>query len=163
MPPKRVEEKELLSWRSKSRPFKRRSRDFYVTLVSIAVLLGLLLFIIEGFLPVLLIGALVFLFWVLSTVEPDEINYTITNLGIHVGEKRIFWEELGRFWITNRFGHKLLVLETAHILGRMEIVVDNELAPKIVDILSDYLINEEVPPGAFDKAANWASKRLPQN
>src|SRR5689334_17210894 len=127
-PVKREEEKVILSWTAKSRPFKRRSRDFYVTLMSVAVLIGLLLFIIEGILPVLLVGALVFLFWVLSTVEPDQITYEITNRGIKIAGHTTAWDQMGRFWETDRLGAKLIVIETAQLPGRMEMVVDNDLA-----------------------------------
>src|SRR3989344_1449467 len=54
-----------------SRPFKTRSREFYVTLFAITGLVGLILFIAEGAMPVVLLIAIVFLFYILSTVAPE--------------------------------------------------------------------------------------------
>jgi len=155
-------EEEVLSWRAPERPFMRRTRDFYVTLISMATLLGVLLFIIEGIMPVLLVAALVFLFWVLSTYEPHEIDYSITTFGIKIAGKRTDWDRMGRFWVTQRLNAKLLVIELYTMPGRLELVITDELEPKIVTALSEYLVNEEVAPGAFDKAAHWVSRRLPQ-
>jgi hypothetical protein len=162
--PKRkvVPEESLFAWSEKSRPFERRSRDFYISLLSVAVLFGLLLFVIEGIMPVILLASLVFLFYVLSTHEPDQVAYEITNKGIRMAGKLTEWSKMGRFWFTDRLNHRLLVIETDVVPGRLELVVNNEVEEKIENILSEYLVNEEVPPSFFDKAASWASKRLPQ-
>lgn len=155
------QEKTLLSWSAPSRPFKQRSRDFYVKIVSMSILFGVVLFIIDGIMPVLLIVALLFLFYVLSTVKPENIEYKITNLGVYVADKRTNWDMLGRYWFVNRMGADMLAIEAANIAGRMEIMVPDEHREKVEDVLSKYLIHEQVPPTFFDKAAHWASDRLP--
>src|SRR3989344_2388837 len=80
-------EKDLHSWKAPSRPFKKRGREFWVTVLSIAALLAFVLFLAEGVMPVILIISLVFLFYVLSTVTPEEIEYKITNRGVKVADK----------------------------------------------------------------------------
>lgn len=161
--PKKVEEKNVLSWTAPSRPFKRRNKDFYVTVFAIAGLVGLILFLVDGFMPVLLIISLVFLMYVLSTVEPEDITYTITNKGIKVVDKRTDWDSMGRYWFTKRFDSHLLVIETAQLPGRMELVVPEEKQAEIKKALDTYLVHEEVPPSGLDKAANWFAKKLPQS
>ena len=59
--PRIVPERELMSWTAPARPFKRRDRQFYVTTFSIAGIVGLILFLAEGFMPVLLIISIVFI------------------------------------------------------------------------------------------------------
>src|SRR3990167_3231537 len=113
-------EKELLTWTAPARPFKRRDREFYITIIAIAGIVGLVLFLIEGFMPVILIVSLVFLFYVLSTVEPENIEYKITNKGIKVVDKRTDWSLINRFWFSRRFDSELLVVETLGLPGRME-------------------------------------------
>lgn len=161
--PKPVEEKDLLVWTAPSRPFKRRNKDFYVTVIAISGLVGLILFAVDGFMPVLLIISLVFLMYVMSTVEPENIEYKLTNYGIKVAEKRTDWDLMGRFWFTKRFDSELLVIETAQLPGRMELVVLPEKKEEIKKIMNEYLIHEEIPPSGLDKAANWFSKKLPQS
>lgn len=158
-----LEEKELLSWTAPSRPFKRRNRDFYVTIIAIAALVGLILFFVDGFMPVLLIISLVFLMYVLSTVEPEQIEYLITNRGIKIAGKRTDWESMGRFWFTKRFDSELLVIETGNLPGRMELVVLPERKDDLKKVLAEYLLHEEIPPSGLDKAANWFAKKLPNS
>lgn len=160
---KKEEEKDLFVWRAPARPFKRRNREFYITLIAIAAVVGLILFLVEGFLPVILIISLVFLFYVMSTVPPEEIEYKVTTRGIKIADKRTDWNVMGRFWFSRRFDNDLLVVETFVLPGRLEVVVKSEIKDELKKTLSEYLIHEEVPPSVMDKAANWFSKKMPGN
>src|SRR5690606_5171194 len=161
IPRKMPEEKTILTWTAPSRPFRQRSRDFYVKIVSMATLFGVILFIIDGIMPVLRIVALLFLFYVLSTVKPENLEYKITNMGIYVADKRTEWDMLGRFWFVNRLGADLLAIEANNLAGRMEIMVPDDKKKHVKEALSKYLVHEQAPPTFFDKAATWAGDRLP--
>lgn len=154
-------EKDLYKWMAPSRPFKRRNRDFYVTAVAIASLIGLIMFFIDGFMPVLLIISIVFLYYVMSTIPPEDIEYKITSQGLKMADKLTEWPMLGRFWFTNRFGSELLVVETASFPGRLEMVVNKTDKDQITKVLSKHLTHEEIPASVLDKASNWVSKRMP--
>ena len=156
-------ERDLFAWKAPSRPFKRRDRQFWVTVGAIAGISGLVLFLIEGAMPVILIISLVFLFYVLSTVPPEEIEYKITNKGIKVVDKRTDWELLTRFWFSRRFDSELLVFEMVTIPGRLELVVNSKDKDALKKVLSEYLNEEEASPSNLDKAANWFAKKLPGN
>ena len=162
-PKKTVPEKTLFSWKAKSRPFKRRNKDFWVTVVSIAAISGLILFFVEGYMPVLLIVALVFLSYILNTVEPEEIEYKITNKGVKFGEQLTLWQDLSRFWFSRRFDEELLVFEANSLTGRLELVINVNDKDTIKKSLKTYVTEEEIPPSQIDKASNWFSKRLPGN
>ncbi len=156
------EEKQLHIWTAPSRPFKRRNREFYVTIISIAAVTGLVLFLVDGFLPVMLIISLVFLFYVLSTVEPENIQYKVTSLGIKIAEKLTPWDAMRRFWFTKRFDSELLVVETYTLPGRLELVINPQDKQKLEEELKRYLIHEEAPASFLDKSSNWFAKKLPQ-
>jgi len=156
-------ERDLATWQAPARPFKRRNKEFYITIVAIAAIVGLVLFLVEGFMPVILIVSLVFLFYVLNTVEPEEIEYRITSKGIKVADKRTGWGVMVRFWFSRRFDNELLVVETVTLPGRMEFVVNLEQKQNIKKALLTYLPEEKAPPSSLDKAANWFSKKLPGN
>ena len=158
-----VEQEEIiLTWLAPSRPFKRRNKDFYVTLIAIAAIVGLIVFLIDGWLPVILIISLVFLFYVMSSVEPEATKHGVTTWGVRVGGDLIDWIDLGRFWFSRRFDNDLLILEANVLGGRIELVVNPKDKTKIEKVLSRYLIHEEIPPSRLDKASNWFSKKLPQ-
>lgn len=156
-------EKELVSWTAPARPFKRRTRQFYVTLFAIAGLMALLLIFMSEFLPILLIISLVFLYYVMSTVEPENVSYIITSKGIKIAEQRIDWINLGRFWFTKRFDTDLLVVEAANLTGRIELVLGANLKDSVKSVLEEYLVYEDVPPSIIDKASALVSQRLSSN
>lgn len=154
-------EKDLVTWIAPSRPFKRRDKQFYVTTISIAGMVCLILFLAEGAMPVILIISLIFLYYVMSTVAPEDIEYKITNKGVKIGGKITEWQFLGRFWFGKRYDSELLVIETRMIPNRMELVVKNEVKEQIRENLKDYLVEEEISPSNIDKAIDWFSKKLP--
>ncbi len=159
--PKEEPEKELVSWVAPARPFKRRNRDFYVTVLAMAGVTALVLFLIEGWLPVILVISLVFLFYVMATVEPQNLEYKITNKGIKIADHLNEWAGLGRFWFTKRLDSELLVIETRSLPGRLELVVNPAVEEEIKKELGEYLVHEEVPASGLDKASNWFSKKMP--
>jgi hypothetical protein len=155
-------EKDLVVWVTASRPFKRRNREFYVSVISIATVAGLVLFLVDGFLPVMLIISLVFLFYVLSTVEPENIEYKITSYGIKVAGSLTPWNAMYRFWFTRRFESDLLVIQTFSLPGRLELVIPTEKKKEAEEALKKYITHEEAPPTFMDKSANWFAKKMPQ-
>lgn len=157
---KQEEEKELFTWKAPARPFKKRDKEFFTTIIAIGFLMSLILFFIDGFLPVMVIVALVFLVYVLSTVPPDEVEHKITTRGIYFAGKINPWFELTRFWFTHRFGSELLILESFRMPGRMEFVINNEDNETIKKHLMDYVLYEEAAPNILDKAAAWLGKRV---
>jgi hypothetical protein len=158
---KREPDRELYKWTAASRPFKRRDRDFWVTLISIATIIGLIMFLIEGPMPVILIIAIIFLFYVLSTVEPENIEYKVTSRGIKIADRNTHWDLLTRFWFTDRFNSEILVFEMVVLPGRLELVINPSDKENLRKVLSEYLIEEEAPPSNLDKAANWFSNKFP--
>lgn len=160
---RREPERDLATWVAPSRPFKRRDRQFYVTVFAIAGIISLILFFAEGFMPVLLIISLVFLYYVLSTVEPEKIEYKITSKGVKIAEKRTDWQFLTRFWFTKRFDDELLIFDTVLIPGRIELVIKSEIKEVLRKEISAYLPYEEAPASGLDKITEWAAKVLPGN
>lgn len=156
-----LKEKDLITWIAPARPFKRRDKQFYLTTVSIAGIVCLILFLAEGAMPVILIISLIFLYYVMSTVEPENIEYKITNKGVKVLGSRTDWVNLGRFWFGKRNDSDLLVFETNFLPNRMELVIKPENKDEIKKIISDYLVFEEISPSNLDKAIDWFSKKLP--
>lgn len=161
--PKVVQEKDLIVWSAPARPFKKRNKEFYITIVAMAAVVGLILFLAEGWMPVILIVSLIFLFYVLNTVEPETIEYKLTNKGISVAGKTTEWNSLKRFWFSRRFDSDLLTIETVFLPGRMELVIDPAKKEELKKLLSKYLVQEEASPSFLDRTANWFAKRLPNN
>jgi hypothetical protein len=152
-------EKELLSWSAANRPFKRRNKSFWVRIIAMAGVFGLILFLAEGVMPVLLIISVVFLFYVLSTVEPENTDYKITNKGIRIGGVETRWEVLGRFWMSRRFDSEIMVVEAPGLAGRIELIIKPEIKDELKEIVGKHLVYQEVPASELDRAANWFAAR----
>lgn len=157
---RREQEKELFAWSAPARPFKRKNRQFYVKLYAIAGLVGLVLFLAEGVMPVVLLISLLFLYLVMNTVEPETIEYKITNRGIYMAKKISEWDSLTRFWFSLRSEKDLLIVETKVFPGRLEFVIPGEMKEEIKKHLLSYLLEEEAPPSFTDRATKWINKKI---
>lgn len=160
---RREAERELIAWIAPSRPFKRRDKQFFVTTFAMAGIVGLILFLAEGIMPVLLIISLVFLYYILSTVEPENIEYRLTTKGVKIANKLTPWHVLNHFWFSKRFDSELLVIDTIIIPGRMELVIDSSVKEKLKKEISAYIpeeLHEETP---LDKLISWVTSKIPGN
>ena len=160
---RREPERDLVVWTAPGRPFKRRDRQFYVTTFAIAGIVSLILFLAEGIMPVILIISLVFLYYVLSTVQPENIEYKITTKGVKIAGKLTEWQNLNRYWFSKRFENDLMVIDTVLLPGRIEFVINPEIKDKLKKEISAYIPYEEAPPTSIDKITNWFAAKLPGN
>ncbi|HTK03684.1 MAG TPA: hypothetical protein VL401_02860 [Alphaproteobacteria bacterium] len=163
MDPANEPERDLVVWIAQSRPFKRRDRQFFVTTFAIAGIVGLVLFLAEGLMPVLLIVSLVFLYYILSTVEPEKIEYKVTTRGIKIADKRTDWEYLTKFFFSKRLDSDLIVFGTAAVPGRIEVVINPEIKESLKKEVSVYIPYEEVAETRLEKFINWFAQKLPGN
>lgn len=153
----------MFTWVAPSRPFKRRSRKFYVTIFSIVGIISIILFIAEGIMPVILLVSFIFLFYVLSTVPPEDIEYKITNKGVKIAGKETAWSDIVRFWFATRSGGDVLIFSTTMFYGRMELVIRPEIKERLRKEISTYVPYEEMPPSLMDKIVNWIAEKLPES
>jgi len=160
---RREPEKDLVTWTAPARSFRRRGRQFYVTTFAIAGIVSLVLFLAEGIMPVILIISLVFLYYVLSTVQPENIEYKVTTKGIRIANKLTEWQFLNRFWFSDRFDNHLMIVDTSVIPGRTEIVINQGIEEELKREISAYIPYEEIPVGALDRATNWFAEKIPGN
>ena len=159
--PKPLPEETILTWRSPSRPFKKRNRQFYTTVGAIVFLISLILFFAGQMLPIAVVISVAFLYYVLSTVPPTDNEKRITNYGIHVDEELYYWEEMGRFWFEDKYGQKLLLIEIIRFPGRLTLVLGDLDQQIIEDLLKEVLIMEKPKDTFFDKSAKWLQEKIP--
>lgn len=161
MDPEVKPEKSLITWKALSRPFKRRSREFYINLFSVAGLLGLIIFLIEGVVPVILIAALLFMFYVFSTIEPEHAEYSLTSYGVRINGQMIkYWDEMGLYWFSKRMDHETLIIETNAMPWKIEMVIDPSEKEKIEEIISKKLYLNDNPDTNIDKVVAWFGNKI---
>lgn len=155
--------KVLYSWSAPIRPFKRRDKEFWTTVIAIVILVGLILFFVKEWFLIAAIISLTFVYYVLSTVEPEEMENKITNRGIIYAGTTYPYETVSQFWFSAKYGQRVVNLELrgGGLIGRITILIGKGDEKTIKDILLKYLIEEEVKPGFLDKAADWIQKKVP--
>ena len=159
---KREPLKVLLEWQAAVRPFKKRTREFYTTIGAIASLLIIILLFIQEWLLIVVIIAFAFVSYVLGTVRPGQAKHEITNRGIITGESKFTWPELNRFWFSQKFGQKILHVETNIRFPRQLMLLLNETSQeKVKKLLEDYLLFEEPEKTWMDNASRWLSEKVP--
>lgn len=156
-------ERDLITWTAPTRPFKRYGRKFYVTVFSIVGIISIILFIAEGAMPVILLIALTFLFYILSTVQPEDVVNKVTNKGIKISDTTIDWQNIRRFYFSKKSGVDILILETFAFPGRMELVINNDLKESLKREISAYVPYEEIKPSLLDRITDWVIKKLPES
>mgnify|MGYP006266000241 CR=1 FL=1 len=159
--PKMVQEEVLLEWIAPSRPFKKHNRQFYSTVGVIAALIALILFFAGQVLPVAVVVAVVFLTYVMYSIPPGDITYKFTTYGIRIEDELYYWEEMGRFWIKERFDKPVLYIEVARFPNRLTILLGDIQKQDMEAILSEVLLNQEPPPTSYEKAAKWLHDKIP--
>lgn len=154
--------KTVLEWKSPSRPFKRRDREYFTTIAAIVFLLGVILLFLKEFLLIGVILAFMFVSYVLATVPPEETDHKVTTEGITTGGKSFLWNELKDFYFTQKWSSPILNVNTKlKFPGRLIILLGNEEEKRIKEELGKYLSFRESPQITWmDKAADWLSKRV---
>ena len=155
--------KVLYTWRAPARAFKKRTREYWVSIFAIAAVTSFILYIIESIISVVLVIAIVFLYYILSTVEPEVIEYQITDKGVRIGDDLTEMSQFSSFWFGTRFGVEVLILQTYVIPGRLELAVNEKDKKDIQKALSKYLPEEEPEKTNMDKASTWLANKLPEN
>lgn len=153
---------EILKWQAPSRPFKKRNRQFYVTVATITFLISLILFFAGQFLPVAVVISVAFLAYVLYSIPPDTVTNTVTSYGIRTENKLFYWEEMGRFWFDRQTGQDVMNVEVVQFPGRIALLCTNEMQPnQLREIMSQVLLEQRPADTPFEKASKWLEDRLP--
>lgn len=152
----------LFVWRSPSRPYQARDKEFYSTIIALAILASIVFFFIKEFLLVVVIWAGVFFIYALSHSPPEEVEHKITNHGLTTLNVSYLWDDLGFFWFTAKNDTTILHLATnRNLLKELTILIAGSDREKIKDILAKYLPFLENPRESWsDKASAFLTSKF---
>lgn len=158
-----LEEKTLLSWKALARPFKKQKKEYFTTIGTIAGLVIVILLFLKEILLIGVILSLGFIFYVLATIPPKEIENKITNRGVYSAEHFYSWEQLDSFWISESRGQKILNLATFLRFPNQVFILLGEIDEKTTkEMLLGYMRFNPSPPRSFlDNAAEFLAKKMP--
>lgn len=161
-----IPEETVLKWQAPSRPFKKRNRQYFSTIAIIAFLISAILAFSGQLVAVSVVVALSFLAYVLSVIPPQTVTIKVSNYGIRIEDNLYYWQELGRFWFTDKDDQVVLNVETIRFPGRITLLLNSadEGSPakeELKALMSEVLLNEKPKPTTYEKAADWLQKKIP--
>ncbi len=152
-----------LEWTAPGRPFKKRTKQYYLTALLIMLLVEIILFLFSEYLLMMVVLSLVFVAFALASVPPKDFRYRISSEGIQIEDRFFLWQELYDFYFKEKEGAETLHVRTqAYIPGELTITRGNMDKEKIKRALLPYLpFREYVKPTFMDKSADWLSRNFP--
>jgi hypothetical protein len=147
-----------------ARPFKKHNRQFFSTIIVIAILISLILFFAGQVLPVAVVISVVFLVYVTAVIPPQDVKYKLTNYGIYIEKEAFAWLSMGRFWFDNKSNQRVLEIELYKFPGRLTFVLIDGQTPREQDleaVLSEILLKEKPELTTYEKVANWLKDKIP--
>ncbi|HEX9008160.1 MAG TPA: hypothetical protein VF837_02790 [Patescibacteria group bacterium] len=156
-----MEEKVLFQWQAMDRPNKTWSKDFYSTVIVLAFLVSVILFFIEGLLPVILVWAVVFMMWSMNRLPAKEVEYALTSWGIRTNEGTYRWEEMNYFWFEDKWGSRLLRVSINKIPWQIIFVVNKKDEDEIKKIMIQYVAFQVPKPSWSDNVVKWLGEKIP--
>ncbi len=158
---KPLPEEKILTWQAPSRPFKKRNKKYFSTVAVIALLVALILGFAGQLVAVTVVIAVAFLVYALSVIPPQDVTYQISTYGIRIENSLYYWEELGRFWFTDKYDQEILNIETIRFPGRITLLLGDQDKDLIDQILSEVLLHQKPEPTLYEKVSDWLQEKIP--
>src|SRR5258705_12139097 len=104
-PPHRYSDvKTYLEWDAPGRPFKQRSREYFINAFLIMMAVEIILYFFSQYLLMFLVFSLVFLAFSFASVPPRKFHYKISSEGILIEKSFFIWDELYDFYFFKHHG-----------------------------------------------------------
>lgn len=157
------EVKTYLSWNAPGRPYKRRTKEYFINSFLITMAVEIILFLFSQYLLMLVVFSLAFLAFALAAVPPHMFYYKISSEGIRVEDHYFIWDELYDFYFMKRQGADVLHVRTrAYLPGELTIVLGDVPITQVKNVLLPFLpYREYVEPTFMEKAGDWLEKNFP--
>jgi len=153
----------LLEWSAPGRPFRKRTKQYFLTAILIMLLFEIILFLFSQYILMVVVVSLVFVGFALELVPPKDFNYRISTEGIQVEDRFFIWQELYDFYFRKIDNTETLHVRTqAYIPGELIITLGNVSKNDAKLALLPFLpFREYVKPTFVDKASAWLSRNFP--
>jgi uncharacterized membrane protein YobD (UPF0266 family) len=152
---------DLLVWDAPVRPFKKRDRVYYQTIIALAFLLVVISFFLHEWLLIGSILAVVFVSYVLAAVPPFVILNKLTRKGVWTGETFFNYSEISQYWFENQLESVVMILLLKNN-SRVFLVVPDNKKEKVKEIMGNNVVFREKPLKNFiSKIGDWMKQKIP--
>ncbi len=155
--------KTFMSWHAPGRPYRKRSKEYYINSLLITIAIEIILFLFSQYLLMLVVFSLAFLAFALAIVPPHKFYYSISTEGIRIEDNYFIWDELYDFYFMKRQGVDVLHVRTkAYFPGELTIVLGDIPVEQVRKVLLMFLpYREYVEPTFMEKAGDWLERNFP--
>lgn len=152
----------LFQWESYERPYRPLNKQVFSTLVAFVLLLSVVLYFLSGITAVILLISVMFLFYVLGTVQPAMAIHSLDTWGIETHNKLYVWDIMTHYWFEDYGESRVLVIGLTSRWPRfLRIVLDTEETEDILnEVLAEILIKYHPEPNWLDKSTNWLEQHI---
>ncbi|MBI3232302.1 MAG: hypothetical protein HYZ51_04460 [Candidatus Doudnabacteria bacterium] len=150
--------KNSISWQALEFKHYEKNAGWYVTLVSIAILIaGFFIIVQQDYFAAITIMILAALIVYFSRQKPEIVEIHLTSKGLHTGNLHIPYKQIKHFWMVDKEPHKTVNFETSTFVNRLMIVELDEQDPEEVrQFLLAYLPeHHETEPTLSQKVIHW--------
>ena len=156
------QEKTLLTWKARSRPYNPDQEKTRSVILVLGVLITLVLVFAGEWMLIVLMAAGAFYYYAQNKTAPEVVEYSITNKGLRAYGRLYLWWEFKRWWMEPKAKEILLVLDLqSGMMGRMYIPIGNAKEEEIGKALEKYLMNEKPQETPVDKMTKWVGEKFP--
>lgn len=153
----------ILEWTAPGRPFKKKSKQYFLTGLLIALLVEVILFLFSQYMLMMVVLSLLFVAFSLAIIPPKDFKYRISSEGITVEDHFFLWQELYDFYLKKREGIDVVHIRTHSLIpGELTLTLGSNDREKIKSALLPYLPYREFVRSTFmEKSGDWLSKNFP--
>lgn len=155
--------KTILSWQAPGRPFRKRSKEYFMSVLLITVLVEIVLFLFSEYMLMAAVFSLMFLAFALATVPPPNFHYKISNQGLTIEDHFYLWEELYDFYFKRRDGISIVHVRTQAVLpGELTLTLGDMDQEHVKSVLARFIpYREIVKPTFMEKSGDWLARNFP--
>ncbi len=133
--------KKLISWEFPEFQKQNRGLFWYVVSIILSILLLYYSFVTGNFMFIFIIIMVIIITLMQTVKEPMQVEFSITDTGLSIGEKFFPYDEIKDFWIVYEPPEvkKLFINFKSGFRPHLTIELKEQNPNKIRDILSDYI------------------------
>lgn len=143
------------------RPHKVWTKEFYSSVIVIAFLVSVILYFIEGMMPVVVIWALVFMLWAMAKTEPKLVKTAVTSWGLKSADKIYRYEDMTNFWFETKWGSRLMRVNLNGLPWHLVVVIDPKKEEEIKKAMVGGVIYLEPETTWVDRTLKWVGEKMP--
>ena len=156
------QEKTLLSWRAKSRPYRPAEQQTRLVLLVLGVLITLVLAFAGEWMLIVVLMAGVFFYYAWNKVPPEEVDFLVTNKGIRAFGRLYMWWEFSSWWVEEKWsGHLMILSLSSGFVNRLYIPIETVKVDDLKKVVNTYLLYQKPADTPVDAMTKWVVEKFP--